>query len=137
MTEISHRNFGIWDVRKKSEFWKVFAERTHADFIEKMLFKFSRNKISSNNGEFDKNYISKTVDNYKIKSVLNNRNITELILRQNITFIGGEQDKQGNFNLSLNIHRNVNCIEQLETIYNLAKMLIDSLNGRKPEVNKN
>jgi hypothetical protein len=32
MTEIKHRNLGIWDVREKAEFWKVLAEKTNADF---------------------------------------------------------------------------------------------------------
>ena len=187
MTEKKYRNIGIWDVMKKSDFWKKFAEKINADFkikttvskdlnrleikseynrvmilfsetdtkplfidckfeqdrnlawfeiskvdfIEKIINKFSRNKITSINKEFNKKYVSKTVDNYKIKPIINNKNITDLILKQNLTFIGGKQEKNGEFHLSLNVHRNVNNIEQLEAIYDLTTKLINEFNGKK------
>lgn len=184
---MNHRNLGIWDVRKKSEFWKILAKRIHADFkiittvsrdlnrmelkfeyekvmvsfsesdtkplfvecnfnrdmgltwfeiskadfVENVISKFSKSKIKSSNGAFNNNYLTKAIDNQKIRAIINNKNITELILQQNLTFIGGKQGKNGKFNLSLNIHRNVNTLEQLEAIYKLTATLIDSLDGRK------
>jgi len=109
----------------------TWFEISKVDFIEKIINKFSRNKITSNNKEFNKKYFSKTVDNNKIKSIINNKNITDLILKQNLSFIGGKQEKNGEFHLSLNVHRNVNNIEQLETIYDLTIKLIDEFNGTK------
>ena len=119
MTEIKHKNLGIWDVQKKSEYWKVLAKNIHADFkiittvskdfnrlvlkveyknvfisftetdtkplfvncefarsrnltwfeisksdfIERLMNKFSKSKINSSNIEFNKKYISKTINN--------------------------------------------------------------------------
>lgn len=181
MTEIKHSNLGIWDVQKKSEFWKRLAAKLNADFkiittvskdfnrlelkseykkvmisfsetdtkplfvncefrqtrnltwfeisksdfIEKIINKFSRNKINSSNRAFSKNYLSKSIDNYKIKSIINNKTITDLILKQNLTFIGGEQGENDEFILSLNVHRNINNIQQLESIFDLTIKLID------------
>lgn len=192
MTEIKHRNSGIWDVRRKSEFWKVLAKKINADFkiittvsrdlnrmeltfeyekvtvtfsesdtkplfvecnfkrdmnparfeiykvdfIEKITSKFSKGKINSTNREFDNKYLTKATDNHKIRSIINNKNITDLILQQDLTFIGGNQEKDGRFNLSINVHRNINNIEQLEAIYNLTTTLIDTLQGRKTAVNE-
>jgi len=103
----------------------TWFEIAKSDFIEKIIYKFSRNKINSSIGDFNKNYLSKTIDNYKIKSIINNRTITDLILKQDITFIGGKQGEKGEFILSLNIHRNVNNLQQLEAIYDLTTKLID------------
>ncbi len=184
---MKHRNLGTWDVRKKSEFWKILAKKINADFkiittvskdfnklelkseykkvmitftetdtkplfvncifkqtsnltwfeisksdfIEQIMNKFSGKKITSRNREFNQNYLSKTIDNHKIKSIINNKNITDLILKQNLTFIGGKPEKDGEFHLSLNVHRNVNNIEQLEAIYDLTTKLIDEFKGKK------
>ena len=134
MTEMKHRNLGIWDVRKKSEFWKIFSDKINADFkiittvskdfnrlelkseynkvmitlsetdstplfvncefnqtrnltwfeisksdfIDKIMNKFSGNKITSGSVEFDKNYLSKTSDNERIKSIINNRRVLKI-----------------------------------------------------------
>lgn len=192
MTGMKHWNYGIWDVSKKSEFWKVLAKRIDAnfrivttvsrdlnrmelkfeyekvmvsfsesdtkplfvecnfnrdmgrtrfeiykvDFIEKIASKFSKNKISANNKEFNDIYLTEATDNNKIRSIINNKNITDLILRLDLTYIGGRQDNDGKFNLSLNIHRNINNIEQLEAVYNLTTALIDTLKERKTAVNE-
>ena len=184
---MNHRNLGIWDIQKKSEFWKILAERKNGDFkiittvskdlnrleltfeydkiiisfsesdtkplfvecsirsemeqawfeiskidfIGKISGKFSKSKITSINSEFNNSYLIKGTDSYIIRSIINNKNITDLILKQNLTFIGGEQGKNGKFNLSLNIHRNINNIEQLEVIYNLTTMLIDLLKRKR------
>ena len=182
-----HRNLGIWDVRKKSEFWKILAQKINADFriittasrdlnrlelkfeyekvtvtfgesdtkplfvecnfnrdmgstsfeiskvdfIEKLTSNFSKRIIHSTNRDFDKKYSTKTTDNNRIRRIINNKEITELILRQNLTFIGGKQEKNGKFNLVLNVHRNIISIKQLETIYKLTTTMIDSLNRIK------
>ncbi|MCF8295900.1 MAG: hypothetical protein K9J13_00020 [Saprospiraceae bacterium] len=105
----------------------TWFEISKSDFIEKIINKFSRNSIKSINGDFNKNYISKTIDNYKIKSIINNKTITDLILKQNLTFIGGKQEKNGVFTLSLNIHRNVNNLQHLKAVYDLTLKLIDEL----------
>ena len=50
-----------------------------------------------------------------------------MILKQDLTFIGGEKGKNGDFILRLNIHRNVNNLPQLEAVYDLTTILIDEL----------
>ncbi len=184
---MKHRNLGIWDIREKTEFWKILAGKINADLktlttvskdlnrlelkseykkvritfsetdtkplfvncefkpfsnltwfeisksdaIERIMNKFSRKKIYSSNEEFNKNYLSKTNNNHKIKSIINNKTITNLILKQNLTFIGGSQGKNEAFILNLNIHRNVNNLQQLETIYDLTIKLIDEFIGNR------
>jgi hypothetical protein len=46
------------------------------------------------------------------------------------------KENDEDFILSLNIHRNVNNLQQLETIYNLTTKLIDILKGKKTATNK-
>ncbi len=178
---------GIWDVRKKSEFWKILAERKNGhfkmistvsrdlnrlelafeyekisitfsesdtkplfvscgfrgemgqtwfeisktDLIEKIIRRFRKHKINAIHGDFNNKYLTRGNDNFKVRSLLNNKKITDLILKQNLTFIGGEREKHGKFNLILNVHRNVNSLEQLESVYTLTTALIDVLEGRK------
>jgi hypothetical protein len=187
MTKTKHWNLGIWDIRKKSEFWKELAKRKNADFksittvskdlnrlelyfeyekvkviftesdtkplfiecsfnsdigqiwfeiskvdsIEKTLSLFSKHKINSQNKEFNSKYLIKAKDSQKIRHIINNKNILDIILRENLTFIGGKPGKNGAFNLTLNIHRNINNLEQLEGIYNLTITMIDILKRRK------
>ena len=188
---MKHWNLGIWDIRKKSEFWKELAKRKNAnfktittvskdinrlelffdyekiqvlftetdtkplfiecnfsrdigrtwfeiskiDFIEKIMSRFSKHKINSTNKELNHKYLIKGNDDQRIREIINNKNIIEIILRENITFIGGEQGKNGVYKLSLNIHRNINNIQQLETIYNLTIKLIDILIRKKTAIN--
>ncbi len=112
---------------------RAWFEISKTDFIEKIFSKFSKSNISSINTEFNKCYLIKANDNTKIRSIINNKNITDLILQQNLTFIGGKQGKNGDFDLTLNIHRNVNNIVQLESVYNLTTRLIDILKGEKTD----
>ena len=111
----------------------AWFEISKIDFIEKVIAMFGKNKISSYNKDFNRKYLVKTVDNYRVKSIINNKNITGLILKQNLTYIGGKQDKSGAFHLTVNVHRNVNSLEQLETVYGLATALIDELKGHKKQ----
>ena len=187
MSKTKHWNLGIWDVRKKSEFWKELAKRKNAnfktiatvskdlnrlelsfdyekvqviftetdtkplfiecnfssdigrtwfeisktDFIEKLMSQFSKHKIKSTNKELSNKYLIKGTDNQMVREIINNKKIIEIILQENITFIGGEQGKNGTYKLSLNIHRNINSIEQLEAIYNLTITLIDRLKRKR------
>lgn len=103
----------------------TWFEISKSDFIEILTNRFSRNLIKSGNSEFNRKYLSETIDNYKIKAIINNKTITDLILKQNLTFIGRKQGGNEDFILSLNIHRNVNNLQQLETIYDLTTKLID------------
>lgn len=50
----------------------TWFEISKVDFVEKIMSKFSKNKINSSNTEFNINYLIKAFDNYKIRSVIKN-----------------------------------------------------------------
>lgn len=185
MTESKHRNLGVWDVKKKSGFWKILSEKINADFkmittvsrdlnrlelkseydkvmitfsesdtkplfvncefnqirnltwfeisksdfIERIINNFSRNVIKSNHKKFNKTFLSKTIENDKIKTIINNKIITDLILKLNLSFVGGREEDE-KFNLRLNIHREINNLQQLKDVYGLTTNIIDVLNGK-------
>jgi len=187
MTKTKHWNLGIWDVRKKSEFWNALAKKKNAtfktittvskdlnrlelsfdyekvqviftetdtkplfiecnfsseaglpwfeiakvDLIEKLMSRFSKHKIKSTNQELNQKYLIKGTDNQAVSEMINNKKIIGIILRENLTCIEGKPGKNGTYKLSLNIHRNINNLEQLEAIYNLTLTLIDRLKRKR------
>ena len=189
MTETKYKNLGIWDVQKRSVFWKILSKEINAnlkiittvsrdlnrlelktkyekvkitfsesdtkplfvhcefdqirnltwfeisksDFIEKIIHDFSRNTIQSNHKKFNKTYLSKTIENDKVKSIINNKIITDLILKLNLSFIGGSIGNNENFILSLNIHREIQTLQQLGDVYKLTTKLIEVINGKELE----
>ncbi|MBN2639731.1 MAG: hypothetical protein JXR65_11675 [Bacteroidales bacterium] len=98
-----------------------------AYFIEKILNRFNKQKIKSANKKLNSKYLVSRDESQKIREIINDTNITNIMLREHPAFIGGEHKKNGSYKLSLNIHRNINNIEQLESIYNLTIALIDTL----------
>ncbi len=107
----------------------IWFEISRSDFIARLMSLFSKHKIKSANKKFNLKYLIRGNSSLKVRKIINNEKITSIILRENITFIGGKQAKNGTFILTLNIHRNINSIEQLETVYNLTIRLIDIIMG--------
>ena len=103
----------------------AWFEISKSDFIEKVLNAFNNKKVDSNNPDFNKIYLVKTIENNKIKTIINDNTIVNLIMKNDLTFVGGEQGENDEYIVNLNVHRNVNDLKQLKEIYELATMLID------------
>ncbi len=105
----------------------IWFEISRTDFIDRLMSLFTKNKLESANKEFNKKYLILGANTQKVREIINNEKIIKIILSESITFVGGKNGKDGKFRLTLNIHRNVNSPEQLETIYNFTVSLIELL----------
>ncbi len=189
MTKTQHWTLGIWEVTKKSDFWKELANKidanfkilttvakdlnrlelsttydnvqikftetdtkplfiecyfnkpidnlwfeiTKSDFIDKLLNLLNKHKLKSANKQLYQKYIIKGDNTQKVREIINNPKITWSILREDITFVGGNQDKNGIYKLEINVNRNVNSLKQLEKIYRFTLWLIDIINGKEQQ----